>query len=219
MPVDREAPRPARRAGVKGLALLLSLISTSALAESGWLTTRGRLQPELAIGAWGGTNSFGLGFVLPDKEGARAAWATETGYGFRARTLEFRGARLWQLTEGRFATPSLVLGASVHVVPEGRFDVGLGPHVGLNLALGGPVFSVDLGLQTGAELFFNPLLSRLPQRALLGLNLRLGDFALGLHAKVGIDLVPGASFVGRGELVATLGYFGLEAARKREPVQ
>ena len=201
----------ARRWGRAGLAALL-LLASVAEAEGGWLTARGRLQPELRLEAWGGSRTAGVGVVLPDAPSAAAGVSAELAYAFLDRALELRGARVWQFSKNRFGTGSATLGASVHVVPEG-FDVGLGPHAGLNLALGGDVFTVDLGLQSGVEIFFRELVPRLPERALLGLNLRLGDWALGLHARAGADIIPGSGFVGRGELAVSLGWFGLERTR------
>lgn len=186
--------------------VLLSLLASTAWAEAGWLTARGRLAPELRVEAWGGSRSLGAGFVRPDADDARAGTSLEALYVFTDRTVELRGARVWQLTVNRFATASATLGAAFHVVPSPA-DVGLGPHAGLNLALGGAVFTVDLGLQTGAEFFFSMLAPRLPQRASLGLNLRLGHWGLGVQARMGADVMPGNGWVGRGEVMASLSWF------------
>lgn len=186
--------------------LVLALLASTAWAEAGWLTARGRLAPQLRVEAWGGSRSFGAGFVLPGVDEPRAAWSLEALYVFTDRTAELRGARVWQLTANRFATASATLGAALHVVPSPG-DVGLGPHAGLNLALGGDVFTVDLGLQTGAEFFYSMLSPRLPQRASLGLNLRLGHWGLGVQARMGADIVPGSGWVGRGEVMASLSWF------------
>ena len=66
-----------------------------------------------------------------------------------------------------------------------------------------------LALETGAHLFVRGLISRFPQRGLLGLNLRLGDWAISAQAKLGADIVPGANFLGRGEVILSLAWFGL----------
>ena len=118
------------------------------------------------------------------------------------------GTRVWQFSKSRFATGSVTLGGSLYLVPEGA-DAGLGPHAGLQLALGGEVFTVDLGLQTGAELFARELVTRLPQRLQVSVNLRVGLWAVGLHLRGGFDVMPGHSFVGRGEAVLSVGWFGL----------
>ena len=198
---------------MRSLVLVVLSVSATAGAEGGWLTARGRLEPELAVAVWGGSRTIGAGLVLPDSRGAAAGVSAELAYAFLDRTVELRGARVWQFSANRFGTGSATLGASVHVVPEGVFDVGVGPHAGLNLSLGGEVFTVDLGLQSGVEVFFAQLVPRLPQRGLISLHLRLGDWAIGLHARIGADIIPGHSFVGRGELAVSLGWFGFERAR------
>ncbi|MFZ5442175.1 MAG: hypothetical protein ACOZQL_19360, partial [Myxococcota bacterium] len=160
----------------------------------------------LRVEAWGGSRSVGAGLVRPDGPGARGALSAEALYVFTDRTVELRGARVWQLTPTQGATASVTLGAAAHVVPA-PFDVGLGPHAGLNLSLGGPTFTVDLSLQSGAEFFYARLAPRLPQRAGLGLQLRLGRWALGVQARMGVDVLPGEGWVGRGEVVASLAWF------------
>ncbi|MDP1830190.1 MAG: hypothetical protein Q8L48_43400 [Archangium sp.] len=187
-------------------AVLLMLVGSLAHAEGGWLTARGRLQPELRLEAWGGSRTAGLGLVLPDAPGAMAGWSGEALYAFFDRTAELRGARVWQFTKNRFGTASATLGGAAHLVTD-RVDVGLGPHAGLNLALGGDVFTVDLGLQTGVELFFATLVTRLPQRLLLGVDLRLGSWGVGLHLRGGVDVLPGRGFVGRGEGTVSVSWF------------
>jgi hypothetical protein len=193
---------------MRALACLLALLASTTFAEGGWLTARGRLQPEVRLEAWGGTNSFGVGLVLPDAKLQSAAFAAEVLYAFRDRTVELRGGRVWQFTTNRFATASVTAAAAAFVVPD-AFDFGIGPHGTLALALGGERFTVDLALETGAELFVRGAVARFPQRGVLGLNLRLGDWALSAQAKMGADLVAGANFLGRGEVMASVSWFGL----------
>ena len=190
-------------------ALFIVLFAASAFAEGGWLTARGRLQPEARVEAWGGTNSLGVGLVLPDAKNRSAALGAEVLYAFRDRVVELRGGRVWQFTANRFATASVTAGAVAFVVPA-AFDFGLGPHGTLALALGGERFTVDLALETGAEFFVHGLVSRFPQRGLVGLNLRLGSWAISAQGKLGVDLVPSANFIGRGEVIVSLSWFGLE---------
>ena len=108
----------------------------------------------------------------------------------------------------------MTLGGTLHVI-AGPLNVGLGPQAGLNLSLGGKALSVDLGLLTGAEFFVNSFLARLPQRGALGINARIGSLSIGASARIGADIVPGQGFVGRGELVLALGWFGFEYRRPR----
>lgn len=196
------------------LALLL-LGALSADAEGGWLTARGRLQPEPRLEAWAGSRSAGLGVVLPDASAARAGVSAELLYAFLDRTVELRFARVWQLSKNRLATASATLGGSAHVIFEG-FALGVGPHAGLNLALGGERFTVDLGLQTGVEVFTNSV-SRLPQRLLVGVDLRWGNWGVGLHLRGGVDVLPGRGFVGRGEATISFAWFGLSGRPLKAP--
>lgn len=209
-PAARRAPRAT--AAVRAGAALLALTAAVAHAEAGLLTARGRLAPELRLEAWGGSRTVGVGVVRPDAAGARAGLGAELLWAWPDRTLELRGARVWQLTPPRFATASATLGGAVHLVPEGGVDGGVGPHAGLTLALGGERLTVDLGLQAGGELFFRERLLRLPLRAALGVGLRLGPLAVGLHARAGLDLAPGQAFLGRGEVALSLGWLAPVAA-------
>ncbi|MDX2012447.1 MAG: hypothetical protein SFW67_19780 [Myxococcaceae bacterium] len=197
------------------LGALVALAANSAWAEAGWLSSRGRLLTPTRVEAFVGTRSFGAGFVRTDTGNARAGLTFEGVVGFADRAAELRGARLFQLTETRFATAMLSLGGAAFVVPDRAFDLGLGPQASLALSLGGERFTVDLALQTGVELFLRQEAPRLPQRAVLGLTLRLWEFTLSAFARVGADLLPGRNFIGRGELMVSVAWLGLDAALGR----
>lgn len=184
------------------------LASCAAWAEGQWLTSRGRLVPETRLEVFGGGRAFGVGIVRPNDE-ARAAWSAELVYAYTDRVVELRGARVWQFTQTRFATGSVNAGTSLYVLPE-RFNLGLGPTAGLTLSLGGQTVSVDLGLQTGVDLFAVGALPRLPQRASIGVTVRVSDFTVSAMARAGADLMPGHAFVGRGDVVLALGWLGLQ---------
>lgn len=203
--LDSAASRARRRPLGAAAALLVALASSAAHAEGAWLTARGRLLPEVRVEAWGGPRTAGVGLVLPDED-ARAGWGLETSFAFLDRTLELRGTRAWQLSKTRFATASATVGLSGFLVAVGGLDLGLGPHAGLTLSLGGRAFTVDLGLQTGFEAFVNQEVPRLPQRALIGLTLRLGQVSVAVMARAGADLLPGRYFVGRGEFIVSVGW-------------
>lgn len=196
--------------------LLISLVAGTAavsFAEAGWLSARGRLLPETRVEAFVGTRSFGAGFVRTDTGDPRAGLSFEGVVGFTDRDAELRGARLWQLTRTGGATASVSVGGAAFIVPGPAFDLGIGPHAALNLSLGGQVFCVDLSLQTGLELFLRQQgAPRLPQRAGLGLHLRLSEFTVSAMARVGADVFPGRSFVGRGEVMVSVGWLGLDGA-------
>lgn len=193
-----------RSAGVNAALGLALLWASSAWAEAGFLTTRGRLLPQTRLEVWGGQGNVGLGVVTPDDD-AQAAWGFELGWALQNRYAEARVGRQWQFSKTRFATGSLTLGGSAIVVPVGAPDLGLGPHLTLNLGLGGAAFTVDLSLMTGAELFASAVGPRLPQRLQVGLNGRIGAFTLSAMARAGIDLEPSRNFIFRGELIFSLG--------------
>lgn len=197
---------------MRRLALMaVVLLAGASRAEGQWLTLRGRLLPETRLEVWGGARTFGVGLVRPNDE-ARAAWSAELVYAFTDRVIELRGARVWQFTKTRFATASVNAGTSVYIVPE-RFNAGLGPTAGLTLSLGGQWVSVDLGLQTGIDVFAVEAQPRLPQRASIGVTVRVSDFTISAMARAGADIVPGHNFVGRGDFMLSLGWLGLEKPR------
>jgi hypothetical protein len=185
-------------------------LASSAWGEAGWLSSRGRLIEATRVEAFVGTRSFGAGFVRADTSNARAGLTFEGVVSFADRAAELRGARVYQLTQTRFATALVSVGGAAFVVPDRAFDLGLGPHVALGLSLGGERFTVDLSLQTGVEVFLRQEAPRLPQRAVLGLTLKLWEFTLSAFARVGADLVPGRNFIGRGELMVSVGWLGLD---------
>lgn len=191
----------------RGLLLFLVLFSAVVHAEAGWLSARGRIEQNLRIEAWGGTRSFGAGVLRPDTDNTSAALTGELAYAYFDRALELRGARVWQLTKHDFTNITVSAGGSAHLVPE-NIDGGLGPHAALTFSFGGPFFSVNLGLQTGAELFFRALYWRLPERISLGIQLRTGDWALSLVGRTGVDIIP-TGFVLRGEAMLSLSWLAL----------
>ncbi len=193
----------------RALALATVLLSSVSWADAAWLTARGRLLEETRLEVWGGPRTVGVGVVRPDGAGLAAGLGAELAYVIPDRVAELRGSRVWQFTAPRFGTASASLGLTGLVVPEGNFDLGIGPHAGLVLALGGSTFTVDLGLQTGLELFVRQQGPRFPQRALLGLNFHLAMVSVSVMARIGADLLPGHPFVGRGEVIVALGWLGL----------
>ena len=206
-----------RGASAFGVAVVMLCAAGTARAEAGWLTSRGRLLPETVVEAFVGTRSFGAGFVRTDTGNPRAGLSFEGVVGFTDRDAELRGARVWQLGAARFATASVSVGGAAFIVPDRAFDLGLGPQAQLALTLGGKVFSVDLALQTGLELFLRQQgAPRLPQRAVLGLHLRLSEFTVAVMARAGADVFPGRSFVGRGEVMVSVGWLGLDTSLSRE---
>ncbi len=197
---------------MKRWCVMVALSAGLAHAEAGWLTSHGRVADTTRLEVFGGTRSFGLGAVISDAGNRRAATSIEAVYAYFDRAAELRGGRVWQLTGNGTATLSASLSGSLHVVPYDAFDFGLGPHGALTLALGGDVFSFDVGLQTGAELFIRGPIGRFPERILIGVSVRLGNFSLSLQGRAGVDVIVGHGFIGRAEAVLSLGWFGLERA-------
>jgi hypothetical protein len=190
----------------RAVLLALTLLAPAALAEGAWLPARGRVSPQLRLEAFGGPRAAGVGVVAPDAPDASAAFAAEALWSYADRTAELRGTRVWQLTPAGFATASASLGLSVVLVPVAGADLGAGPHAGLNLALGGRTFAVNLGLQAGVEAFGRVPSARVPLRALLGFDLALGSVTVSLMARTGADLSSGGPFVFRGDAILALGW-------------
>ena len=197
------------------VSLAVGVLATAAHADASWLGAHGRLFPTARLEVYGGPRAVGAGVVQPDHPEARSGVSAEASWSLGNRVLELRGARSWQLTSARFATPSVLLGFAGYVVPEGGFDLGVGPHLGATLNLGGDTFNVDLGLQTGVEVFVRAPGARLPQRALLVFNLHVGDFTVALMGRVGADLRPGHLFVVQADASLALGWLGLERALRQ----
>jgi len=187
---------------IRGAALIM-LISTTAFAEVGWLSARGIIEPGTRFEAFGGTRSFGIGVMRADQGNGYAAVTGELAYGFYDRALELRAARVRQLTVG-VAKASLSVGGSAYLVPE-NFDGGLGPNLALNFAFGGPIFTFDIGLQSGIELFFRSFLWRLPERLSVGFQWRIEKWIIGLAGRAGVDVVLGG-WVLRGDAVLSLSW-------------
>ena len=213
--VDKVSPLPEGGGAVLALVLAGVLWAPAASADASWLGAHGRLFPSVRLEVYGGPRAVGAGVVQPDHPEARSGVSAEASWSLANRVLELRGARTWQLTQTRFATPSVLLGFAGYVVPEGGFDLGVGPHLGATLNLGGDTFNVDLGLQTGIEVFVRAPGARLPQRALLVFNLHVGDFTVALMARSGVDLRPGHQLVVQADLALGLGWLGLDRAVRR----
>lgn len=209
---DKRCETSRRPKPLLGVALATMFVALPAFAEASWFVARGRLVEETGVEAFVGTRSFGVGVTRTDTANPRAALSFEGVFGVSDRIGELLVSRVWQITPAKFATATVSLGGSAIVVPDRLVDAGLGPHGQLSLSLGTRVFSVELGLQSGIELFLRQPTPRFAQRALLGVMLRLSDFSIGAMARVGADLFIGHAFVGRGEVMVTVGWWGFDAA-------
>ncbi len=186
-------------------ALAVLLFGGAALAEAPWFAVQGR--PEtLRLGVQLGTRSLTAGLLVPDAPKARGSLTAELAWGFLDRTVELRGARVWQLTPIQGGTALAFVGGSATLVPEGRLDVGLGPQVGVALSAGVRAFTVDLSALVGAELFPGALTLRLTPRLGFGLSTALGPVQVSLAIRGGLDFALQAAPVGRGEAAVSVSW-------------
>ncbi|MBL8951214.1 MAG: hypothetical protein JNK82_10585 [Myxococcaceae bacterium] len=181
------------------------LLSAPASAETGWLSARGRVSAEPRAELFGGSQSVGGGIAVPVSAGGPGAFGFELAFDFVNRFAEARLTRAWQLTALRFATLSATGALNGFYVPQGAAALGAGAHAGLNLALGGGTFTVDVSADVGAEGFTTGP-SRLPLRLGLGLNARIGHVLLSAQGRAGADVVPGRFFAVRAEAVLAAGW-------------
>ena len=172
---------------MRALAVGAVLVAAAVHAEEGWLSTEGRVSPRSELTVFAGLHSVGVGAVRP---GA----AVEASWGFTDRMLALSATRRWAWKETGFARLAATAGLSGYLVPDLALDLGLGPHVGLGLSLGGEAFSVALGGSSGVELFARGA-ARFTERLQLGLHGRFGRFSVGVVGRVGVDLAPGRNFV------------------------
>ena len=185
------------------LTLAACLFASLAHAEPAWLTSQGRVSSQTEVAIFAGPRSLGVGLLLP-RGSERRGFGLEGAWLFQDRVAEVRTALRWQLNATSAATWSATAGLTGFVVPEGQFALGLGPHVGLHLSLGGRVAALELGLLSGFDLFTDGV-ARFTERLQLGLRSVFGRFTLGLSGRAGVDLSPGRNFVLRADAIFSVG--------------
>jgi hypothetical protein len=199
-------------------ALVSSLVFSSALllapvaaAEAPVLTARGRVD-DSHLSLLAGPQGVGMGFLLarPPMSGARPiAFGGELFVHPSPGVLELRGAGQWQLGSGEHAAcASAQLGFTAYGVVRGPADVGLGPHAGLTVGLGGERLEGFLGAQAGLEAFLRTGGPRFPLRVLLGGRGRLGPVGLALTARAGVDVEHGLYATWRGDVLLAVSWYG-----------
>jgi hypothetical protein len=199
-------------------ALVSSLVFSSTLllapvaaAEAPVLTSRGRVD-DSHLSLLAGPQGVGLGFLLarpPVPDARPTAFGGELFVHPSTGVLEMRGAGQWQLGSGqRAACASAQLGFTAYGVVRGPADVGLGPHAGLTVGLGGERLEGLLGAQAGLEAFLRTGGPRFPLRVLLGGRGRLGPVGLALTARAGVDLEHGLYPTWRGDVLLAVGWYG-----------
>lgn len=187
----------------RALLTVVLLATTSAFADAGWLSTRTRSTSGPLAQLYAGTDAFGAGIAAP--RGSTAV-VGELDWRWRDRVGEARVFTVFHFRQGSFAQVAAFVGGTIIGVPQSPADLGLGPQLGISLGLGGQRFWVDLGLQSGMELFARSGTPRFVERAVIALCLQLGHFTASLIARAGADLEPRRNFVGRGEAVLALGW-------------
>ncbi|WNG20285.1 hypothetical protein [Cystobacter fuscus] len=187
------------------------LLAPVAAAEAPLLTARGRVDAS-HLSLLGGTQGVGVGFLLaqaPRPDARPTAYGGEFFVQPTPGVLELRGAGQWQLTPGAGAfSASAQLGLTAYGVVRGPADVGLGPHAGLFVGLGGTHVEGFLGAQAGLEAFLRTGGPRVPLRLLLGGRGRLGAVGLALSARAGVDLERGVQATLRGDVLLALDWYG-----------
>lgn len=171
---------------MRALTLGAVLVAAAAHAEEGWLANEGRISKRSELTVFAGLHSVGVGAVRPDA-------VVEGAWGFTDRVLTLSATRRWAWKETGRARLAATAGLSGYLVPDLALDLGLGPHVGLGLSLGGEAFSVALGGTSGVEVFARGA-ARFTERLQLGLHGRFGRVSVGLVGRVGVDLAPGRNF-------------------------
>lgn len=185
-------------------ALLVCGAAQVAHAEVGWLASTARIDAPQRFAVFGGPNDVGTGAQLTFAQGTQAA-SVEVLWALAMRNAEARIAHLWLLRKGDWVSLSAAVSGSVIVVP-GPFDLGFGPNGALTLNIGRRALSVQLGVQTGAEVFVREFGPRFVERLFLGITGAAGPIGWGLLARAGADLEPGQPFVGRADVVLALSW-------------
>ena len=188
---------------MRTIAAAVCLLAAGANAEAGWLTANGRAAQSPRLMAFAGLRSAGLGYAYPATS-ASGDLSFEGSWSYADRFAQLSATRRWQLTRPGLASLCGVAGLAGYVVPEGGLDLGLGPHVGLFLALGGKTVSLHLGALSGADLFARGF-GRFTERIQLAVTSQLGRLTLVLVARTGVDLIPGHNFVVTADVIVGAG--------------
>ncbi|QRN97476.1 hypothetical protein JRI60_52595 [Archangium violaceum] len=187
------------------------LLAPLAAAEAPILTARSRVD-DSRLSLFAGPQGVGVGFLLARPAGPDVrptAFGGELFVHPGSGVLELRGAGQWRLGSGEGAfSASAQLGLTALGVVRGPADVGLGPHGGLFVGLGGPRLEGFLGVQAGAEAFLRTGGPRFPVRTVLGGRGRLGPVGLTLTARAGMDLEHDLYATWRGDVLLSLDWYG-----------
>ena len=187
------------------------LLAPVAAAEAPLLTAHSRVD-DSQLSLLAGSSGAGVGFLLtrpPVPDSRPGAFGGELFLQPASGVLELRGAGQWQLGAcERLFCASAQLGATVYGVLRGATDVGLGPHAGLFVGLGGRRLEGFVGVQAGLEAFLRTGGPRVPLRLVLGGRGRLGPVGLALSARAGADVEGGLYPTWRAEVLLALSWYG-----------
>ncbi len=194
-----------RRAAVVTVSLLSS---GTAWAELPALVSSPRVEERAAAYLALSGRTVGAGVLLPTAAGE--AWGLQADVAPADAFLQLSAARTVRLLpeDGRITRASAQVGLDVLATTRGPVSLGVGPSVGLAWGVG-PGWLGGFGtLQAGAGIF--PVggapLFRLPLRAGLGVQSRVGPVDARLHLQLGLDVNVGQPATARTDAVLVLGF-------------
>ncbi len=185
---------------------LTVLVSGLAAAEAPLVTSRSLQPAGRVFSVWGSSRGVGIGAVLPWGDDPSRHLGVEAQWNSFERSGEIRAAWTFGLKTEGLLTMTAFAGPTLTLVPVGAFDFGLSPQAGFFAGLGGEHWRVDLGLETGMDVFLLTGVPRFPERAVLALQTVFEKFTVGALFRAGVDLEPGRYTVGRVELALSIGF-------------
>ena len=193
----------------RALAVVCGAWAAVAHAELPAVVAPSRVEPRTAGFFALGGRTVGVG-LLREGSGAGEAWAVQADVGLRDAFVQVMAARQVPLLplDGRWLHASAQAGLDVAASTRGPQVLGLGPNLGLSLGAG-PAWLNGFGtLQAGVEAFplGGPPLFRVPLRAGLGAQSRLGAFDLRFTVLLGLDVNVGQAATARTDAVLALGF-------------
>ena len=193
----------------RALAVLCGAWAMAAQAELPVVVAPSRVEPRTAGFLALGGRTLGVG-LLREGDAPGVAWAFQADVALRDAYVQLMAARQVALlpVDGRAWHASAQAGLDLAASTRGPQVLGLGPNAGLSLGAG-PAWLNGFGtLQAGLEAFplGGPPLFRVPLRAGLGAQSRLGAFDLRLTVTLGLDVNAGQAPTARTDAVFALGY-------------
>ena len=183
--------------------------AAAAQAELPAVVAPSRVEPRTAGFLALGGRTVGVG-LLREGSAEGEAWGFQADVGMRDAFVQLMAARQVRLLplDGRTWHAAAQLGLDAAASTRGPQVLGVGPNVGLSLGAGPPWLSGFGTLQAGLEAFplGGPPLFRVPLRAGLGAQSRLGAFDLRFTVLLGLDVNVGQAATARTDAVLALGF-------------